>query len=1278
MCFFIKQLSINMKKVLLIVLMLLPVIWTQAQHITYQNNHTIRWMTPDTVLMQGYEASARMSFEDATYAFDNQQLPQWSYQLPVHDQHLQASFSLNQIQCEAVPQDQLVLIEGLPFDTAFVAYIHIGQSRETPLVNIVLTPIRRNPRTSQIERLVSFSSVIKLEDNPYPANYKTSVYGSNSVLAEGHWYKFKIKTSGIFKLGWNDLQAAGINPANINPANIRIYANGGGPLPEKNSAARIDDLFENPVEIVGGNDGRFDQNDYILFYGNGPVTWDYNPYLGHFLHHSNYYDDYSYLFFTTDLGPGKRIPLQNNDGTPTITITDFMDYQVHEKDEYNLSNTGRTWYGDLFDLNLENTFTFSFPNAVVTKEAYMISEFASRNFSPANFRFFANGIDKGAVNMETTTATGYSFAKGKSLDFTFLPTGDDATIKMQYVRSASSSRGWLDYMTVNMWRQLVFTGPQMSFANPTGLAEGKVASYQLSNAGQEVSIWDVTNPVSPEKMSTNLQGNTLSFTAPFSSLRQYIAFDGTSYQSVEVVGKVDNQNLHGIKNIDYLIITHPDFMEQAMQLAQYHQTHSGLSVFVTTPALIYNEFSSGAQDVTAIRDFARMLYLNSDPGRELKYLLLFGDASFDYKDRIGGNTNFVPTWQSVPSLNIVSSIATDDYYGYLGENEGGDTADLLDIGIGRLPVSKTTQASEMVAKVIAYGQKNDLTNGPWRNTITFVADDSDGNLHMNDAENLYRLIDTTIHVVNVDKIYLDAYQQKATPSGQKAPEVNLAINKRIEKGSLIMNYSGHGGEVGWSHERTLEIADINSWRNIDKLPVFITATCEFSRYDDPTRTSAGELVILNPKGGAIGMFTTARATYASANLILNKAIFQNNIFSRTEGEYPRFGDVIRRSKLRGDANDRKFILLGDPAVRLALPELNVETTAINGNPVGSVPDTLKALSMVSISGRITDDNGVLMSDYQGVLYPTVYDKASEITTKGDETGYPQAFILRNSVIYNGKVEIKNGLFDFSFMIPKDIAYLYGKGRISYYATNLENDAHGYYEDFVVGGFSDDVAEDLEGPTIRLFMNDSTFVNGGTTNENPVLFALVEDVSGINTTGNGIGHDIVAYLSGETENTVILNDYYEALLNRQASGIVTYPFNKLNPGKHTLKLKVWDVFNNSSEASIDFLVVNSNSMTLSNLKNFPNPFADQTTFVFDHNQSGNELRVELNIFDLAGRQIRTIKQQLTPTTYQTNVVSWDGCTDAGQKISKGLYLYRLKVVNEEGASNEISSKLIFYQ
>lgn len=1213
----------------------------------------------------------RFYFEKADYDSEQQQLPIWVDMIPMHDENIEIAIVLSDLIYDTIPPEEITLVDNCTFESDFTVEHALYLSRNNPLLQIKMLPFRQ--KENNIERLLSCTIEIRYKEKRNHFE-KKKLFATTSLLESGNWYKLRVNKSGIFKITHANLVSMGINPSEIDPRNIRIYGYGGGILPEANNALKYDDLVENPIVVYGEEDGKFDNNDYILFYSQGPITWNYNS-NGYFTHINNFYDDYTYVFLTTDLGVGSRVEMAESvSGETTTTFNCFIDRQMYEVDTYNILNMGREWYGDFFDITLNKSYSFDFPNILTNRKARIITRVASRNSSSASFILSINGEIQKTMSMGFYSQ--YTYADAKTENFQFDPNSNTISVGLRYNRASTSSTGWLDYISINAWRSLVFTGSQLAFRNPE--AKNTHGRFVMTNANSNIQVWDVSEPTSPKRIKTTLANNTLSFASYSNIVQEFIAFDGSQYHNVEFVAKVNNQNLHGIRNIDYLIITHPRFMAQAERLANLRQERDGFTTYITTPELIYNEFSSGGKDISAIRNFTRMLYKESDTGRELRYLVLLGDASFDYKNR-SGEFDLVPTYQSTASLNLTNSYPADDYYGLLDEDEGSPESGLVDIGIGRFPVNTAEEATNMIDKIENYLKKDDQTMTPWRNVITLVSDDDEegkGQYFMRELEMLEEAINKNEPAINIDKIYLDAYPQIATSGGQRAPTVNDAINKRMAKGNLIVNYIGHGGEIGWTQERILQISDINSWRNGDKLPLFITGTCEFSRFDDHTRTSAGELVFLNKHGGAIAMFTTTRATTQSPNLTFNLAVYRDNLFSFQNGEYARLGDVLRTSKL-GTNSYRKLVLFGDPALQLAYPQLNVVTSKINEHSIGmlSTSDTLKALEPVTIEGYIADYDGNIIDSYNGIIYTTVYDKEKEITTYGDEAA-PFTFKLRNSILFNGKTSVTNGRFKVSFTMPKDISYNYGNGRISYYATNYEHDANGYYEDIQIGGFYENILEDEKGPEIQLYIDDTLFVSGGITNENPLLLALVSDESGINTTGAGIGHDIVAKLSGATTASFILNDYFEGELNDSQNGIITYPLLNLNAGNHTLTLKVWDIHNNSSEASISFEVVNSKQSAVKNLYNYPNPFSNETHFVFDHNQIGNNMTVEIQIFDLNGQLVHTIKQYLYGTSTRSNPIKWDGSTKNGHVLTNGLYIYRLLLTNEHGETTDKRSKLLY--
>ncbi len=1257
--------------VFLLTFFLFPMV---SRAVDYSVRDSIQWQGMQRFRTEQGNVFRRLSFQNAFFS-GLESLPVYKKLLPIHSGNVRIQAKLIPVSVAPADSNAAVWLAEKNFsDTAFRVQAFLVTARKQPYAEIQLTPVRWNVHAKRYEKLLVFAVKITVTDLPLKQTALKMSEVTHSVLAEGDWFKIRIDKSGIYKLTYDELKSMGF-PVSKNPAYFALYGNGGGVLPEKNNDPRPADLTENPIEVVDGKDGVFGPGDYILFYGKGPVSWKYQSSSGTFYHQNNPYDDYAYYFLTVQQQPGLRIEQDTISGNPDTEINTFTDVACHEKDERNLGNTGRTWYGEVYDLSTSYTFDFHFPHVDQNAPAFCKAVFASKAYSSNRFLIYTNDQLQKTLDMPLTGTSGYDLGKAGSTQFTFSPAGDDVSVKTVFQRSSSSSVGYLDYIELNVRRQLVFDGGQMTFRNT--FSSGNVAEYHLKTSGK-VEVWDVTNPLSAKKAEIKQTTDGFTFLAHEASVKTFVAFDGTDFYKPEFVEKVENQNLHAVKDIDLLIVAYPDFLEQAQRLADFHREKDGMKVFVTTPQKIYNEFSSGAQDVTAIRDFVKHIYDNSSPGSELRYLLLFGDASFDYKNRVPGNTNFVPCWESVESLNTINSIASDDYFGYLDDGEGNSLDDRVDIGIGRFPVDTPEEAKEAVDKTIRYHSNTPETLGPWRNRLTFVADDGDYNRHLNDAETLTKYLNENYPVYGISKLYLDAFPQISTPSGQRAPALNDAINSAIDAGTLIFNYSGHGGEVGLGHERFMTISDINSWTNKDKLTVFITATCEFTRYDNPELVSAGEDVFLNPEGGAVALFTTTRATYASANLALNMAIYQNNLFEKTDGHYPCFGDVIMHSKVLGGNNDKKFILIGDPALQLAYPENRAKTTFINAKAVvEGVPDTLKALAKVSIQGEVVDENGQKLDRFNGTIFSTVYDKKSAISTLGtDPDSRVTTFYEWNSILFKGQATIQNGNFDFSFVVPKDIAYKYGKGRISYYFDDGESDGHGYDENVVVGGYDDQAPSDTTGPVIQLFMNDTTFAPGGITHADPVLFARLSDKSGINTTGNSIGHDIVATLDGNTRESYNLNAYYVADPGDFTHGTIRYQLKGLSDGEHTIQLKAWDLYNNSSTAELSFVVESSSRLVVENLINIPNPVTDATDFVFDHNQAGEPLTVTIDIFKLDGRKVKTIHTEFIPSGFSSGRIHWDCTNDFGAKIGRGIYVYQVQITNESGETRFLRNKLVF--
>ena len=714
------------------------------------------------------------------------------------------------------------------------------------------------------------------------------------------------------------------------------------------------------------------------------------------------------------------------------------------------------------------------------------------------------------------------------------------------------------------------------------------------------------------------------------------------------------------------MIVYPPIFEQAAQdLASHRQTHNGYKVQLVEIGQLYNEFASGKQDPTAIRDFAKMLF---DRSPNFKYLLLFGDGSFDYKNikNLENPSGFIPVYETEESLDPINGFPSDDYFALLSDQEGDNLRGALDIAVGRIPVTTPEEAQVVVKKLINY-DTNPAGLGDWRIRQAFVADDEDGGLHQRQGNDIATSVATTYDVFNVDKIFLDAYQQVTTPGGQRYPAAKEAINNDIFKGLLVINYMGHGGSSGWSQERVLQTNDILSWTNFNKLPLFVTATCSFTGYDDPNFTTAGELVLLNPNGGGIGLFTTVRAVYSSSNERLTKAVFEQ-LFEKVDGEHPPIGELMRLGKNSNsqdttNINARKFTLIGDPSMDLALPKYNVVTDKIDGITIeaGQI-DTIRAVQKVTIEGYIEDRNGGVLSDFNGKIFPTIYDKKTIVENLGqDATSRVLPFDIQKNVLFKGTASVRNGRFQFSFVVPKDINYEFGLGKISYYAENGVVDAAGFYNNIIIGGTNPNAATDNEGPLVEVFMNDSTFIFGGVTDPNPTLFVQLSDENGINIAGTSIGHDLTGVLDNNTQNTLQLNDFYESKLDSYTEGTVRFPLKDLAVGTHQIKIKAWDVCNNSSEGFTEFLVSTSAEGALEQVLNYPNPFTTNTDFQFSHNLgSGQLLEVQVRIFTVSGRLVKTIDSQVISEGNRVSGINWDGRDDYGGNLARGVYLYKVSI------------------
>jgi len=1211
-----------------------------------------------------------------------------------------AEFTASDVEVVPLTSSEISLIDISQVKSSFEFETNITDKRKEYYAVILVNEIRKNPTNGQLEKLVSFKGGLSVSGNSLLSIKST--YSSTSAFASGsgEWYKIGVGEDGVYKIDYSFLNEMGVDVSSLNSDAINVFGNGSGLLSENNNVYRIDDVLKNAIFVEDGNDGVFNNGDYILFYAKGPHRWDFDG--SYFSHKSHEHCDTSYYFVninTTSPSPKRIADASLSSAAETDLVTTFVDYDFIEDDDYNLGKSGRQWFGDIYDVQTSYTYSFSMPNIYSTDSIRVFAKLIGHASTSVTSYTVASGGN--SLNVAVgTSGTGTYAPLGKSVTglLNYKGTGNSVNVQITYNKNGlSSSKGWLDYLEVNVPRNLTMTGSQMEFRNVSSIGVGNVSRFSVGNVNDIYRIWEVTDASNVSMVNFTTVGTNAEFKVNTDSLRTFIALDEALSKVPVFHDKIMSQNLHGLGFADMIIIVPNEFMSAAVDLASFHQTNDGLICHVVTPNQVYNEFSSGMRDVTAIKHFLRMFYVRAgvDPNLIPRYCLFFGDATYDSRNRLGHNLSFVPTYESSESLSITSTYGTDDYFAILSDNGAMNNFDLMDIAIGRLPVNSLSEANDMVSKIKGYssltstnqsstscsnGESNTTLND-WRNIVCLVSDDEDGNLYFGDTEIMADTIEANNKSMNIVKLHMDAFVETTTPGGDENKGCEEAIQQRVEKGAFLVNYIGHGGETGWAHERILRVPTIRNWTNGVKLPVFMTATCEFSRYDDHDRTSGGEYVVLNPDGGGIALFTTTRLVYNSSNKRLNKH-FHSIVYDKVNGVAHRIGDVYLETKEKyvqnggGDINFRKFALLGDPAVQLALPQHQIVTDSINGISITAALDTMKALSVVTITGHIEDYTGQNLTSFNGVVYPTIYDKELSLSTLGNSSGSsPAPFETWKNVVYKGKATVTNGTFEFSFVVPQDISFQYGNSRISYYAENGVEDAQGYNEDATIGGIDTTAVSDGQGPDISLYMNDDSFVSGGITDENPDLFAKVFDENGINMVGNGVGHNIEAVIDENTSESIILNDFYEADLDTYKSGRISYPFYDLEEGNHTLSLKVWDVYNNSEKSEIEFVVAKEETFTLDHVLNYPNPFTTRTEFYFEHNQLCDYLDVQIQVFTVSGKLVKSINKRVHSEGYRSEGIVWNGRDDFGAKIGRGVYVYKLKVLNEGGEKVEKYEKLV---
>ncbi|MBL7978845.1 MAG: type IX secretion system sortase PorU [Bacteroidetes Order II. Incertae sedis bacterium] len=1203
---------------------------------------------------------------------------------------------------------ETISVQNIAHKTLFEGYVNdlasigqLGIERKKPTATLTANLLSYDKEQGLLYRYTEYLITVRFGKNDVLSKKETCsnahVATTKSVLAQGRWFRFPVTEEGLYKIDAAYLQGLGVT-GTIDWTKVQIYGNGGKMLPAKNCDPRPGDLTPISVSVL---------SDGLVFYGNGPKGWIYNADQNLWEHFSHDFSNENIYFIRVDetaptLVKAALAPNQNN----PVTLTQTTGRWFKEEDKINIggdSGSGLDWLGQevlgggsvtvvdqVFDGLASGTVQYRARIAARANPGAQVSVISGNN----TLHQFTSRI------VDLNQSLGVK-ASEESFSFTHTAvTGSKQTIQFRLAKTDNDPRFWMDWIAAFYPQDLVAANQYLRFATPTG-EKGEII-FALSGFASTPTVWDITDGKDTRQLPVSESGGKYLVRMNIADTpRELVAFVPTAitYKKPATGSAVANQNLHGITTIPaFVIVTPTEFKSQAENLAQYRRSQ-GITTEVVEIHQIINEFSGGVMDMRAMRDYFKFLY-DKDTQDVFKYVLLFGDGHFDYRN-INGTTNtlknWIPVYQTDESFDEITSFTSDDYFGLLDDQEGewrwlfdsSSSFERMDIGIGRFVVQSTAQAAGVIQKIKHYENPKNL--GAWRTRFTFIADDEiagsrqpESDLHTQNADMIARMLEDIAPDFNLHKIYAMSYNPVTTVNGRRVPEAKDEIFRAFNEGTLVWNYSGHGGYEALADEKLVLLEDLNELANLDTLPIIVTATCSFGHWDYADKQSGAEVAFLNADGGAIAVFTTVRPVYTTSSLDslnpgLNRQLTIQMVTREPNGLPQRFGDVLRKTKnttAGSQDNNRKFNLFGDPTMRVGLPTLKTVVSTINEKPL---TDNLqiKALDKVVVKGEVVQQNGQRATDFSGKVDLMVYDAPRQVTLRDAQYLPGGQYKVYRDLIFRGRASVKNGEYTLTFVAPKDISYSNTNGRISLYAAGAQTDAIGHSLRIVIGGTATNPIKDLKGPEVQLFLNDTTFVSGGITHKKPRLIAKLFDENGLNTVGTGIGHELLLVINGDEQNARNLSEFFVGNENSYQRGMVSYALPELAPGTHTLTLKAWDVSNNSSLATLDFVVADEQQLEIRNLANYPNPTMGPTRFVLEHNQiPGRTARAEIKIFSLSGRLIRTIgTDELLPggvLTGSTLQYQWDGKDEDGDAPAMGVYLYKAKIeITDE--TSEIPTK-----
>ncbi len=1089
--------------------------------------------------------------------------------------------------------------------------------------------------------------------------FEPDIYAAHSVLSEGRWIKISVSRSGMHHISADQLKRWGF----ADPSQVNVYGYGAVRIPDLLSPDNyIDDLPQLPAHRSA---------DGLYFYARGPESESLDA-DGHIVTTLNPFTTRGYYFLSDRPAPRLEPAVEGLATVAADPATDFLATVHHETETVSYGQSGHLLIGEDFRYTPSRSFTLQLPGRVADTGAWLRCSFATFTSSPSSLSVSAAGDAATSFTLPATSGTNYGTLH--TLASPLAPGADRLQLELRFTPQGTVKAANLDAIDVNYRRHIALLDGSLDFATDK-------SAVTLSNAGNDTRVWDVTDPLRPVEMNTIADGSRRSWANVYSGRRRYSAWDtSASLPSPEYVSVLTNTDLHGNADCpDMVIFTPADWIGEAERIAAMHASGSDrLNVMVVDQDHVFNEFASGSPDPGAFRRMLKMLYDRGNAaGSPLRYAMFFGRTVFDNRrltpEIANSRTTFMPGWQTDESMRESESFTSDDIFALLDDGSGSRPGiDPLSIAVGRVPVSNVTEARLYTDKLLSYTSSS--PRGGWKNDLLMVADDGDRALHLQQSENQLAAIMASEGGPDVfyNKVYLDAYPL----SGSECTAARAKMHRLLDEGAMWWNYIGHAAKTALSSENILSFTDINRL-SLRQLPILYAATCSFMQWDG-TDPCGGELLVLHPSGGVIACISATRTVYMSDNGLLSEAMGHEMLKPGADGQYRTIGDIYRSAKNRltgegtqGCNNKLRFVLAGDPAMRIAMPRPRIRILSVNGEPVADGRQhVISALQHATMTGEIVDQSGERISNFNGVISSALYDAERSVTTLGRNAsgteGRQVTFEEQGDRLFAGRDSVVAGTFTIHIAMPSEIVDNFRPAALDMYAFsdgNAAAEAAGCFRDFYVYGYDDSAPADTVPPVIEtIYLNHESFRPGTTVNESPMLIACVSDNVGINLSSAGIGRQMTLTL----DNTVTYTDvalYYTPSPDGTPGGTIAYPLSGLSDGHHTLTLKLNDTSGNPASATVEFVVRQGAAPTIFEIYSDANPASVEANFYLNHNRPDAMLTVCLSVYDMLGRMIWTTTVSGRSDMFRSAPVKWDLRDSGGRRVNRGIYIYRASIIDD---------------